>query len=86
MKSPPLVLIEWEDSRQPVSNWKWVSDYDDVNIVMCVSVGWLIKDTKDIKALAPNLGDTEEETAQVSGVIQIPTCCIKRIVKLKQPK
>lgn len=86
MKKPPLVLIKWEDSRQPVSNWKWASDFDDASPIMCFSVGWLIKDTKEIKLLAPNMGDRQDDGAQVSGVIQIATSCVKRISRIKEPR
>lgn len=83
MAEKQLVMIEWEDSRRPVPEWCWLPDYDKPSPVVCVSVGWLIKNGKKVKALAPNVGDMKAEPAQVSGVIQIPTRCIRQIVKLK---
>jgi len=80
--APPLVLAEWEDSAQPKSNWVFLSDFEKPEIIKCVSVGWLINDGADVKALAPNIGDGE----QASGIICIPSRCITRLVKLKETK
>lgn len=80
MKPYALVLIEWEDSAQPVSGWRYLSDFSDFGAVLCVSVGWLIHDGEDVKALAPNLGEKEDaQHVQVSGVIRIPTRSVVRI-------
>jgi hypothetical protein len=79
----PLVLIEWEDSAQPVSDWLWLSHCDEFSCVICQSVGWLIHDGEDVKALAPNVGVWEhDKDAQVSGVIRIPARSIRKIVSL----
>jgi len=80
-----LVFIEWEDSRQPVPAWAYLSDFESPTIVKCASVGWLIHDGEDVKTLAPNMGDLGEDDVQVSGVIRIPTRSILRVVNLKQP-
>lgn len=83
MKHPPrLVLIEWEDSSQPVSQWQHVSDIT-VAAVRIASVGWLVKDGKKVKGLAPNIGGLDGKAApQCSGVIAIPTRCVIQIKKL----
>lgn len=84
-KDCPLVLVEWEDSRRPVASWQYLADVDVSTVVACVSVGWLINDDKKIKALAPNIGDIEdEECAQACGIIRIPTRSITRIVQLSE--
>ncbi len=74
-----LVLIEWEDSAQPVPSWQWLSAYEEPYIVKCRSVGWLIHDGERVKALAPNLGTLDDEDAQVSGVIRIPAKAVTAI-------
>jgi hypothetical protein len=82
MEKKRLVLIEWEDSAQPVSAWQF---QDDVKVaaVRIASVGWLLKDGKKVKALAPNVGGLDGKTApQVSGVISIPTRCVIQITSL----
>lgn len=82
----PLVLVEWEDSAQPTPAWSFLQTYKPDPIVHCVSVGWLIHDGDDLKAIAPNFGNVESDSsAQVSGVIRIPTRCITRTVYLDEP-
>ena len=80
-----LVLVEWEDSVQPESNWSYLSNLRKY-ITQCVSVGWLLRDGKKVKILAPNFANLQDEDgAQVSGVIRIPTRCVTRITKLEEP-
>jgi hypothetical protein len=84
-KPCPLVLIEWEDSAQPTCAWEHLADWRVGGVVRIASVGWLIKDGKRIKALAPNMGGIDgRASVQVSGVIRIPTRCVVSIVKLKE--
>ena len=86
-KKCPLVMIEWEDSAQPMSAWTHLSDFPIQTVVRCASVGWLIQDTKSVKVIAPNMGAIDDESnLQVSGVIRIPTRCVVRVVRLKEKK
>ncbi len=81
----PLVLIEWEDSAQPRPRWIHLSDFEPGTAVKCASVGWLIQDDDRTKALAPNMGEIENESQiQASGIILIPTCAVTRIVRLRE--
>ena len=76
----PLVLIEWEDSRQPIPGWMCLSAFDKAEICKCVSVGFLLDDGLDQKVLAPNMADIEDKhNIQTSGVIHIPAKCVLRI-------
>lgn len=72
-----LVKIEWEDSARPVSAWQWIGDYEVPQTVTCISVGFLIAQTDDALALAPNLGDVGCEQVQASGIIRIPKSAIR---------
>ncbi len=82
----PLVMIEWVDSVQPRSSWEYLTDIGNPGAVKCVSVGWLISETKKCKSLAPNIGEIDSpETFQVSGLIVIPTRAITKITRLKEP-
>ena len=82
-KSPyKLVLIEWDDSARPISQWQWVDDYQVPEIVQCISVGYLIAETKRALALSPNLGDTTSERIQASGIIRVPRSSVRRIIEL----
>lgn len=86
IKTPPLVLIEWEDSAQPLAAWRYLDDLGEFKIVRCQSVGFLVHDGKDVKALAPNVGDLGGEHAQASGLIRIPTRCVTKISRLHLSK
>ena len=81
MSKYQLIKIDWEDSRQPVSEWLYLEDYEKPSAVICQSIGWLIHDGKDVKAIAQNIGDADEKI-QVSGVMQIPVCSIKKITEI----
>lgn len=78
-----IVCIEWQDSRQPASNWQLVSEMKDLEVAKCSSVGFLIHDDKKVKILAPNLADLSCEDTQAAGIIKIPTACVTKIIKLR---
>jgi hypothetical protein len=85
MSEHPLVLVEWEDSAQPLSTWQWLSQCDKFGFVVCRSVGWLIHDGEHVKALAPNIGACgDDEDTQVSGLIRIPARCVRRVAVLAE--
>lgn len=80
-------MIEWEDSAQPIPTWSYLSSFEPTGIILCASVGWLIRDDDQMKALAPNMGAINDgRSLQVSGVIQIPTSCVVRVTNLKEPR
>jgi hypothetical protein len=76
----PLVLIDWEDSTQPQGLWQWLSEVAMPKVVRCVSAGFLIRSTDQVKTLAPNLGNVDcGEDVQASGLINIPARSILSI-------
>ena len=77
-----LVLIEWEDSAQPVPGWQFLDEADYSDVVVCQSVGWLVGDSEGVKALAPNIGNMGEDGEQGSGIIRIPARCVKSVTPL----
>ena len=82
----PLVLIQWEDSRQPSSSWVRLSDLgSDHTPVLCASVGWMVRDTPEVKVICQNMGDIDcDDDMQVSGVMVIPTRCVLSVEKLEE--
>ena len=61
---PPLVLIEWLDSGQPVPGWQWLEQIEPRRPHLCVSVGFLMQDEPlrcSRRILAP-------ATAQATGI------------------
>lgn len=77
-----LVLIEWEDSARPVSAWQWIDAYQMPNTVRCISVGYLIAQTKKALAIAPNLGDVTCDRIQASGIIRVPRSSVRSMTDL----
>ena len=76
-----LLLVEWVDSAQPVPGWRHLDDLPELEVLHCVSVGWLVGQTDTVKMLAPNLGDVRSnDNRQASGVIRIPVVAITREV------
>lgn len=76
-----LVLIEWKDSRQPTGAWQRVGEIGKLEYCDCVSVGWLIQDDADVKVLAANVADINEDM-QATGVITIPAAAVHAIKSL----
>ena len=67
-----LVQIEWVDSARPVPEWMFVDDAPEMEIVNCISVGWIVGETDNVLMLAPNIGDKDSTHPQASGFIRIP--------------
>ena len=81
----PLVIIRWLDSRQPCGQWRYLSALPDARPVEVVSVGWLVKDTEDMKVICQNIGDLgTSEKAQASGIMTIPTRCVLSVERLTE--
>ena len=81
---PPLVLIEWPDSGQPVPGWQWLEAIEPRQPHLCVSVGFLVQDDASAKVLAPNLGASNGDGGwdQASGVITIPAAAVRRMLSV----
>ncbi|MEQ1648433.1 MAG: hypothetical protein ABL898_07600 [Hyphomicrobiaceae bacterium] len=79
-----LVMVTWEDSRQPTSKWTFLSDLPDHTAVKCTTVGWLLKDNDDVKVLAQSMGDIDADEMQTSGVMTIPARCVIAIKNLEE--
>jgi hypothetical protein len=84
---PPLVLIEWVDSGQPIPGWQWLDQIEERKPHRCVSVGFLVQDDEAAKVLAPNLGASDGGGGfdQASGVTTIPTAAVQRMIEFSVP-
>ena len=81
----PLVIIRWQDSRQPCGSWRYISALPETAPVEVATVGWLLKDTAEVKVVCQNVGDLENpEKAQASGIMTIPTRCVLSIEALTE--
>jgi hypothetical protein len=75
-----LVLIEWEDSGAGYQGWKPVQSVSG-SLTKCVSVGFLIKETKECKVLFPHI-DGDENDLHGAGDMTIPCSAITKVVEL----
>ncbi|MFN0218396.1 MAG: hypothetical protein ACKVP4_06235 [Hyphomicrobium sp.] len=81
----PLVIIRWHDSRQPCGQWRYLSALPESKPVEVATVGWLVKDTAEVKVVCQNIGDLgHPERAQASGIMTIPTRCVLSIERLTE--
>ena len=81
----PMVRILWADSNLPVDGWRLVSDIADAELCKCISVGFLVNSTKEVKTLVQNLTlPLGVRTTQGAGVIDIPARAVLSIQKLTQ--
>ena len=74
-----IVKIEWVDSARSF-DWSLLEEIDN-KPVNCISVGFLIENTKEHITIAQNYGFKPE---QVCNLITIPKCSVKNIKKLKE--
>ncbi len=80
-----LVIVRWQDSRQPCGQWRYLSALPEHTPVEVASVGWLIRDTAEVKVLCQNIGDlASPDNAQASGIMTIPTRCVLSIEALTE--
>lgn len=72
-----LVQIKWVDSHSPSANI-WIDECDiDHSPLNIKTVGWVINKSKQSITVANQIAG--ENSNQVSGVITIPRCCIKKM-------
>ena len=79
--SYPLVLVEWIDAAsRGIRRWMTVEDVADFEEYRCVSVGWLIAESKDYIVVAPHVSPDEDiaRLSDVQGEMKIPKAAIKR--------
>ena len=77
-----LVMVDWEDSRRPISNWLYESELGEMSVVACKTVGWLIEDGDAVKVIAQTYGNLGSDDVQVSGIMQIPARSVVTIQTL----
>jgi hypothetical protein len=81
----PLVIIRWQDSRQPCGHWRFLSALPETSAVEVATVGWLVKNSADVMVVCQNVGDLgHPEKAQASGIMTIPTRCVLSVERLTE--
>ena len=80
-----LVKIEWEDSRQGTTDWVQFSEFEDLGVCHCVTVGWLYLEKPRYKIILPDLSDIHSDDPLYANSIYIPNSAILDI-KIIEPK
>lgn len=73
-----LIYVEWVDSHHRPG---WTTDQAEGRLLVCKSIGWLVKRTKDVLVLSANITDDEDQ--QRCGDMTIPQRCVKRIKTIR---
>ena len=76
----PLLLVEWEDPCTLDVKWTSIDEMDCKKRVLCVSVGFLLKETRHAIILLPHISGLEKRRHDRVGwgSISIPVGCIIR--------
>jgi hypothetical protein len=74
----PIEVVEWVDSES-VDAWTSLEELN-VSQPVIITLGYLVKETKDAIAISPNW---DNKNKNVSCVMIIPKCCIKKRRKMK---
>jgi hypothetical protein len=87
-KKHKLYLIKWEDSYSSDNKWKSISGMTKPKRMVCVSVGWLIKETKNTILIVPHITDIKNKNSSGTGLgeIVIPNSAIRERRELKIKK
>jgi hypothetical protein len=82
----PLVCIEWIDSAS-VHEWRGIEEIHD-QLTRCVSIGWLLHDTNDVKTLLPTvqLSIDDARVINTTSAITIPHGAITAMHALTMPE
>lgn len=81
MKNPAvelntLILVLWQDSKQPLPAWTFADDLPPLKIAEVETVGFLVAEDDEIIMLAQSAANFGKDDAQVCGLMQIPKRCI----------
>ena len=75
------VSIHWLDA-QSSCEWKHLDDIEDQQLALCISVGYLVHETKESLTLATDFASTDRlEIDSIGNTIVIPKSCIIKIVE-----
>ncbi len=80
-----LYLIKWIDSYNAPGVWESISEMQNPENMICVSVGWIEIDTHDNMIIIPHISDVEnnENKGHGCGTMTIPKVAILIRIKLK---
>ena len=75
-----MILVEWIDASGIRDGWTDLNDVSEPDPHKCVSVGFLVRENKQGKIIAPTIADVEHpDNRHVYGGIMIPASAILSI-------
>lgn len=85
MKAPPLLLVEWIDSRCPHAGWQWQEKASYGEAPKCRTVGWKVGQTAETLHIAQSIADHDDEgDFQTNGVMSIARRQVVKVIVLKK--
>ena len=80
-----LVLVEWYDHCSfTTATWRSKEEYDSLNPPLCKTVGWVLKEDKQMMILVSTWQESEEFDDQFVGDMAILKGVIKSVKVLKE--
>jgi hypothetical protein len=79
-----LVFVEWQDSYGCSSNWQEINPDGEPQMMLCHSVGWIVRKSKKCVVIVPHMSQNEDLAKQQGcGDMTIPTASIVRMIPLR---
>jgi len=81
-----LEVVEWADSYSPSDiGWKSIAEMEEPDNMVCISVGWIEKETKDNITIVPHITDIYDKKTEGYGygILTIPKGVILKRTKIK---
>ena len=80
-----LYIIKWIDSYNSPSTWEKISEMQKPQSMICISVGWIEKESKTNIIIIPHISDIDnkENKGHGCGSMTIPKSAILKRSKLK---
>lgn len=73
-----LVRVLWMDSQGASPRWQYL-DEAEPEALLCHTVGWLVREGKDAKRIAPHISEDHDGEVQIIGDMIIPNVSIVRM-------
>ena len=85
-KKQVLSLIEWIDSYT-IDGWRGIEMLSKPEHNVCISVGWIVRETKQSVMIAPHISDiyNKECMGMACGIMTIPKVAIIKRIALTPP-
>lgn len=84
-KKHPMVRVEWEDSAN-VSRWHGLAEFQKEVPLLCVSVGYVIRDDEVALSVASSYDGQPNDAGNVNDATIIPRSAVRKVERLRVSK